>query len=143
MPRTYGCAVGRRKSDLNLKKYSNDFVRDNMLELDGVKYLDNCFKVYTKKGDEMRLDGKPVVESFSKATAKSTAATIKVYSSTESAPLTVLEDGCSLIGEVLMPIAKHLHSLKIEFSFSNTLISVYAYPDGKEAEKVECKVNYL
>ena len=143
MPRTYGCAISLKRAELNLKDYPNQFVRDNSKEYDGVKYLRSCFNTFARKGQEVRLDAKPVVQSLAKASKIATEVAITIYSSTEMSPLTVFDDGCSKLGEVRMPIAKDQQDLKVEFSFSNTLITVFAYPTGKEDEKVQCQVKYL
>ena len=145
MPRTYGCSIGIPKSQLNLSRYSADFIKKYSFQSprSSAPCLSHCFNVYQKLGDAVKLGSKPVVKTLMKRDPNACSLSTYIYCSTKRDPLTVVEDGCEQLAKITIPMKKEEMQCVIEFWFSNTMITVFAYPKGKENAKVQCKVNYL
>lgn len=111
------------------------------------EYLDNCFSIVKRKGEEVRLDGKPFEKIYDKRDPKSDKPlALKVYCSTERDPLTVIreQDNARELGSVSIPVTKNQKQVVVEFYFSSTTITVYSYPKGKgKDEKQKRTLKYL
>ena len=145
MPKTYGCSISKAKYSLNAAQFPKDHIEKHEYHSlnHGSLYVRDCFDIYKRIGEDVKLDSKPVVKTVKKGNPSALSSTTKIYCCTKRNPVTVLEEGCKLLGTVTVPMEKDEKRTTIEFRFSNTTITVFKYPKGKEEQKQKCVIKYV
>eukprot|EP01083_Nonionella_stella_P079093 216771_1 len=145
MPKTYGIEISNPKASLNLSQFPAGHVQKHTYYNERYKcdYVRHCFSTFVKKGQEIKLDEKPIKKQYSKGKLSDTSISIRIFCSTSSNPLTTTEATSFKLAQVTWPIGENEQHVIVEFSFSNTLITVHAYPKGKPHLKKQIKIDYF
>ena len=141
LAKTYGQAIRRKYSDINLDNYTAAFINEHTHAdvVDGVKRLYGIFMIYAKKGDAISLNQK-LIFPLARSPNHNTVG-IMFYSSTKKDPLTI-DDGTKL-GEytITWPDVSDSIDITVEITFSEVMNAI-SYPTDMPELKLETNFNY-
>ena len=140
MPKHYGVAVSQKKSQVS-SEISEYYINENtVMDNNNVPYIKNIFERFVSKNESVKFDDKPKVHEASKWNENATKVTISIYSSIHDNPLTT--DDCDKLAELEIDMPRNKQYMTIEFVFSETIFTVYAYETGKRQNKKKIVINY-
>ena len=108
------------------------------------EYVKNCFCLFGIKNKAINMNDKPVRKAVYKMNKSQRKMMIEIFQSHKIKPMTTTSDcGSEKIGKVILDLPESDQvKVWVEFEYSDTMLSVHAYPNGRKDLKVESIVHY-
>ena len=143
---TYGISAARSLEFLNPQDFPKGYIENNSIysNVTNKQIVRGCFYKFAEKNKSINIDDKPIKKSFSKLSKQCNVIDISIFTSIKWNPATVSEAEAKKIGNFRLKFDEEQHDTKIvvEFSYHDTTLKVYAYPENKPEKKEEIEVRY-
>ena len=143
---TYGISAARSLEFLNAQDFPKGYIQNHSTHsnVTNKKIVRGCFYKFAEKNKSINIDDKPIKKSFSKLSKQCNTIDISIYTSNKWNPATVSEQEAKKIGQFQLRFSEEQHDTKIvvEFSYNDTTLKVFAYPENKPQKKKEIEVKY-
>ena len=108
-----------------------------------MKFSLNINKVIFLNVNENCINKQHIAKKVYKIHNKQKEMDVMVYSSDKIKPLTTKPEEAKELGIVKLSLPSDKNGVMVEFTFSNNVFAVYAYPEGKPERKKICKIDYM
>ena len=107
-------------------------------------YVKQCFCVFGVKSKAISIDDKPIRKAVYKMTKDQKKMMIEIFQCNKIKPMTTtIEDGSKRIGKLVIDLPdSEEYKVWVEFKYSDTMLTVHAYPNGRRDLKIESIVQY-
>eukprot|EP01083_Nonionella_stella_P119506 357292_1 len=157
--KTYGIQSNKLKSKVNVKLFPKGFIeRKTYHNKQKNKYfVENCFNAFVRKNTAIHVDDKPIRKPIYKIKNSQKSIQIVIYSSNKEHPQTAdaleikrynddpeMGEDCQELAklEIVFDKDNTTNKLWVEFSFSDTLLTVHTYPDKQEHKRRQIHIQY-
>lgn len=137
---TYGIKVNKLTNAVDESKFPKGFIKEHvyMDKVENREIIGDCFSVFAVKNKQITINDEPVIKDVYKIIPTQKKAIIEIFESDKEEPKTCLtkddvdgnEYDATNIGHFEVLFDSKTGKLWVEFDFSDTMLSVYAYPDG-------------
>lgn len=143
---TYGISAARKLEVLDPQDFPKGYIENHstVSNVTNKKIVRGCFYKFAEKNKSINIDDKPIKKPFSKLSKQCNFIDISIYTSNKWNPATVSEQEAKKIGQFQLKFDEEHHDTKVivEFSYNDTTLKVFAYPEGKQEKKKEIEVKY-
>ena len=108
------------------------------------RYVKQCFCVFATKNKAIGIEDGAMRKAVYKMTAEQKRMLIEIFESDKVAPMTTSSaEGSRRIGQLVIELPQSAeYKVWVEFKYSDTMLTVHAYPDGRRDLKREAVVQY-
>ena len=158
LARTYGIQSNKLKTKIDPNKFPTGFIERKSYhnKQKNKDFVENCFNAFARKNHAINIDDKPIRRPVYKIKSDQKQVNIVIYSSNKEDPQTAdpieikkfkeneeTGEDCSELGRFTVRFDENSNDkVWVEFSYSDTLLSVHAYPDGQENKRQEIHIEY-
>lgn len=148
LAKSYG--IQTNKSLLSLQSVKHLFpahyIEDNTYFDDELqrRYVKQCFCIFATKNKAIGIEDGAIRKAVYKMTEDQKRMLIEIFESDKVRPMTTSHaEGSQQIGQLVieLPTSKE-YKVWVEFKYSDTMLTVHAYPDGRRDLKREAVVQY-
>merc|ERR1712176_128925 len=158
LSKTYGIQSNKLKSKLDINKFPDGFIERKSYhnKQKHKDFVESCFNAFVTKNQAVNIDDKPIRRAVYKIKHDQKQVNIIIYASNKEDPQTADpleikkfkdnpetgEDCCELGKFVVKFDGNSNDKVWVQFSYSDTMLTVDSFPDGQYHKKQQINIEY-